>query len=108
MMINDYIKQIVELDNKTESEVKQINDEVKMIEETADLSIKTKENEVVQEVTESCKRDYEQKVAEALVEKDKLLEKTDIEVQNTIERFEAIKFEAAKSVIKFLLKNPNA
>lgn len=104
LMINEIIKQIVDLDNRAEFEINKIKEEVSEIEDSTTREIQFKENTKINNLTKELDELLESKVNEAVNDKDIIIRDTEAIYNKLNERYESIKVQLAQNIIKLLLQ----
>lgn len=101
-MINDYLKEIINLDKQVDQDIANIDAEVKKIKETTLEQIQEKELHELTELREKCQSDYDLLVNEAEEKKDKAIAKAQKESDILFEGYEKIKGQIADQAIESL------
>lgn len=103
-MINEIIKQIVDLDNRAEFEINKIKEEVSEIEDSTTREIQFKESTKINNLTKELDELLESKVNEAVNDKEIIIRDTEAIYNKLNERYESIKVQLAQDIIKLLLQ----
>lgn len=104
LMINEIIKQIVDLDNRAEFEINKIKEEVSEIEDSTTREIQFKESTKINNLTKELDELLESKVNEAVNDKEIIIRDTEAIYNKLNERYESIKVQLAQDIIKLLLQ----
>lgn len=104
LMINEIIKQIVDLDNRAEFEINKIKEEVTEIEDSTTREIQFKESTKINNLTKELDELLESKVNEAVNDKEIIIRDTEAIYNKLNERYESIKVQLAQDIIKLLLQ----
>lgn len=90
-MIEDFIKQIIEIDKKTDQDILDIDTAVENIKAETLSSIRNKEMKTVNETTQRCQEHYDQQIAKAEAERETIVEEAVQTCKRIEKRYEEIK-----------------
>lgn len=102
-MINDFVQQIISMDNKAEDTAMKTAEEAEKIRNQTLEQIKTAEAKVLTEAKEQGKKNYEQAIAKAEEEKKHIIAEADKACAEERARFNAVRTQTARRVLETLL-----
>lgn len=101
-MINEFLKQIIELDNQTEAAFEQIDVDVQRIKDETNKEIREKEVQILDKAKTDGQKTYDQAIQKAETEKEQMLLEATEESKKILKRYEEVREDMTNTVIETL------